>query len=112
MSGQRLGAKKKYKYEMDDGTQIRLLLDETLGDLAGTGLTALTTADVVQNKPTNFKPRAVYVQAIDADGNVARKRIVCNSTGSLYASNSEQNIDIDGESFQTTGRVGESYSFS
>lgn len=112
MPGQRLGKKAKYKYVMDDGTEIRLVLDETLGNLAGTGLTAVTTADILQNRPSNFKPRAVYVQAIDADGNVARKRIACNPDGTLYKSNTEQNVTIDGETFQSTGRVGESYSFS
>lgn len=111
LSGQRLGKKKKYKYTMDDGTDIRLKLDETLGDLAGTGLTALTTLDTVQNKPTNFKPRVVYVQFVDTDGSVSRKSIVCNASGTLYASNTEQNIDIDGATFQTTGRTGEDYSF-
>ena len=35
LSGQRLGKKKKYKYTMDDGSEIRLKLDETLADLAG-----------------------------------------------------------------------------
>lgn len=112
MPGQRLGPKKKYAYIMDDGTTIRLALDATLGDLSGTGLTELTTGSTAQNKPTNFKPRAVYVQAIDEDGNVARKRVVCNTGGALYSSNSEQNVTIDSEVFQTTGRVGETYSFS
>ena len=112
MPGQRLGAKKKYKYTMDDGTDIRLSLDATLGDLAGTGLAELTTADIVGNKPTNFTPRGVYAQAIDANGNLARKRIVCQASGTLYASSTEQNVTIDGESFQTTGRAGEKYSFS
>lgn len=112
MPGQRLGAKKKYKYTMDDGTDIRLTLDETLGAIAGTGLAEVTTADNVQNKPTNFVPRRTYVQAIDADGKVARKGIVCQADGALYASNVEQNVTIDGETFQSTGRVGEKYSFS
>jgi valyl-tRNA synthetase len=111
LTGQRLGVKKKYKYTMDDGTSIRLRLDSTLGDLAGTGLSAVTTADDVQNKPTNFKPRVAYVQFIDTDGRISRKELVCNSDGALYKSNVEQNISIDGASFQTTGRRGEQYSF-
>lgn len=111
LSGQRIGKKKKYKYTMDDGTEIRLRLDETLGDLAGTGLAALTTLDNVQNKPDNFKPRVAFVQFVDTDGSISRKQIVCNAAGTLYASNTEQNIDIDGATFQTTGRRGETYSF-
>lgn len=109
-SGQTLGAKKKYKYTMDDGTEIRIKLDETLGGLTGTGLVELTTGDSVQNKPQNFEPRRVHVQAT-IGGALRRKSIVCNSAGALYASNSEQNVTIDGEEFQTTGRTGESYSF-
>lgn len=109
-SGQTLGAKKKYKYTMDDGSEIRIKLDETLGDLAGTGLVELTTADSVNNKPQNFEPRRVHVQAT-VDGALRRKSIVCNAAGTLYASNTEQNITIDGVEFQTTGRTGETYSF-
>ena len=110
-SGQTLGPKKKYKYDMDDGTSIRLKLDATLGDLPGTGLSEVTLTDDVQNKPTGFKPRVVFVQWIDADSNIRRKEIVCNAAGTLYASNVEQNVTIDGEAFQTTGRRGETYSF-
>lgn len=112
MPGQRLGKKAKYKYTMDDGTEIRIVVDQTLGDLAGTGLAAITTADNVQNRPNNFTPRGVYIQAVNADGALARKRIVCNAEGSLYKSNTEQTITVDGEAFQSTGRVGEKYSFS
>lgn len=111
MVGQRLGPKKRYKYTMDNGTDIRLLLDATLGDLPGTGLSEVAPTDTVQNKPTNFTPRVVYVQARDANGNLARKSIVCNRTGTLYSSNIEQNVTIDTETFRTTGRKGEQYSF-
>lgn len=109
-AGQTLGDKQKYKYTMDDGTAIKLKMDETLGGLAGTGLAVVTTADDVQNKPTNFKPRVVHVQAL-IDGKLRRKKIICEATGTLYASNVEQNVTIDGVEFQTTGRSGESYSF-
>ena len=112
MPGQRLGKKVKYKYTMDDGTDIRLKVDETLGSLAGTGLSPVAAGDILQNKPSNFKPRAVYVQSVNAAGELARKRIICNPEGTLYKNNSEQSVTIDGETFQSTGRIGESYSFS
>lgn len=109
--GQRLGKKDKYTYTMDDGTVIKLKLDKTLGDIAGNGLSPTTTADNAINKPLNFKPRGVHWQFVNTDGSLSRKFIVCAVDSTLYTSPIEQNVTIDGDAGQTTGRRGEQISF-
>lgn len=106
-----VGKRGKYKYTMDDGTIIKLRLDATLGDLAETGLEAVTTADNAGNKPTNFKPRVVFWQHVQADGTVIRKELVCSTTAAAFVSKDNFNITIDGIDGQTTGRRGEAISF-
>lgn len=113
-----IGPKKKYKYTMDDGTVIKLRLDQTYGDLAACGLTAVTTADNAINKPSNFKPRVVYWQANNvpaADNEPAisnvRRMLVCASDSPAYTSVDNFSITIDGVVGQTTGRKGEAISF-
>lgn len=113
-----IGPKKKYKYTMDDGTVIKLRLDQTYGDLASCGLTAVATTDNAINKPSNFKPRVVYWQseaipAADNEPAVAsvRRMLVCSSDSAAYKSVDNFPIVIDGVSGQTTGRRGEAISF-
>jgi len=116
--GQSLGPRKKVSYETDANATIRINTDATLADLAGAGLSA--ASGTTANKPLRFKPRGVYVQsqAIAADPNngivavpILRKFIICNKAGSLYTSDAPQSVSIDGISFTTTGRRGETQSF-
>lgn len=111
MAGNLIGERAKYKYTMDDGTVIKLRLDKTLGDLAACGLSAVTTADNAGNKPTNFKPRVVYWQHVQADGTINRKQLVCSAASDAFNSVDNFNITIDGLAGQTTGRRGEQISF-
>lgn len=113
-----VGPKKKYKYVMDDGTVIKLRLDQTYGDLAACGLTPVATTDNAINKPTNFKPRVVYwksepIPAADNEPAVASvtRTLVCSATSDAYKSVDNYTIEIDGISGQTTGRRGEQLSF-
>jgi hypothetical protein len=113
-----IGPKKKYKYTMDDGTVIKLRLDQTYGDLAACGLTPVTTADNAINKPSNFKPRVVFWQATavpESDNEPAvgsvRRMLVCAPDSSAYTSVDNFSITIDGVAGQTTGRRGETISF-
>lgn len=106
-----VGKRGKYKYTMDDGTIIKLRLDATLGDLAATGLSAVTTADDAGNKPTNFKPRVVHWQHVQDDGTVLRKQLVCSTDAPAFISRDNFDITIDGIAGQTTGRRGEQISF-
>lgn len=108
--GQELGKRDKFTYIDDAGVKIKLILDETLGTAPGNGLTTTTTADNATNKPLKFKPRVVFVQRTAADGRIIRKEIVCNANSTLYKSNVEQNVTIDGSSYQTKGRRGEKLS--
>lgn len=106
-----VGARKKYKYTMDDGTVIKLRLDQTLGDLAACGLANLTTGDNAGNKPLSFKPRVVFWQYVGADGKISRKELVCAQTSPAFISVDNYTLTIDGLEGQTTGRRGEQISF-
>jgi hypothetical protein len=105
--GQELGIRNKYSYTMDDGSKIKLLLDKTLGDVSGNGLTTLALTDNAGNKPLKFKPRVVFVQRRTPTNRIVRKSIVCSLTATLYKSNMEQNVTIDGDVYNTVGRRGE-----
>lgn len=113
MAGNTLGPRKKVKYTTDSGVDIRLSLDADKANLAGAGLSTAIVGTIP--KPTGFKPRGVYVTGnVAADGdpvNYVRKFIVCAADSSLYASDQPQAVTIDGVSFVTTGRRGESQRF-
>lgn len=112
MALNQIGPKGKYKYTMDDGTVIKLRLDQTYGAIAECGLTAITTGDNALNKPSNFKPRVVYWQANDLqDGKPVRREFVCAIDSPAYTSVDNFSITVDGVAGQTTGRRGETISF-
>lgn len=110
--GQLLGPRKWYIYTLDDGTQqVVLLIDETLGDLAGTGLVEAntTTAAGLNVNPRKFKPRVMFWQK---DGTGQRKEIVCGTKdASLYETASATALTIDGDAGTITGRRGEKVSY-
>lgn len=108
--GQFLGKRVTYNYQMEDGTEVQLVLDETLGSLAGADLVPAVTGDGSVPKPLRFEPRGVYWQG-ELDGKIKRKFIPCNPTGSLYLANTSQELTIDGVAGKTTGRKGETLSF-
>ena len=110
MEGQFLGNRVTYNYQMEDGTEIQLVLDETLGSLPGADLVPATTGDGSVPKPLRFKPRGVYWQG-ELGGKTKRKFVPCNPTSTLYLSNVSQELTIDGVAGKTTGRRGETLSF-
>ena len=117
-SGNRSGPRGKYKYTTDSGKVIRLTMDKDLATAAGL---VAPPADAV-TKPLGFRPRGVYCQraapqAPDGAGTgegatyLARKFIPCEANAAFYKTDSAQDLTIDGEVFQITGRVGERQSF-
>ncbi len=108
--GQFTGARAAYTYTKDDGTDIVICLDETLGSAAGNGLVKLTTASALPGKPLKFTPRIVFWQGV-LDGKTKRKQIVCNAGSVLYGKVGSSALTIDGVSGVTTGRRGERQSF-
>ena len=107
LSGNRSGPKSVYGYTSDAGVQINLLLDDDLV-IVNSGL---VLSDEGQPKPQRFKPRVVFAQAI-VNGAIIRKQLVCGSpTAPFYASNQPVDVVIDGLTFTTTGRRGETQSF-
>lgn len=110
--GQYSGQRRPYLYTSDSGEVFALLKDETLGDIAGTGLVRATTANIGNASPVpkRFMPRGVHWQG-ELDGDVVRKFLVCEATGTLYQGNAPQAVTIDGVAGTTTGRRGEQQTF-
>ena len=107
--GQFTGVRATYEYTADSGTVYLITLDTTLGGLSETGLVPATSATLGVEKPQSLNLRGVYWQGV-LDGRVVRKRLVCNTSGSIYADTS-QSLTIDGVAGFTTGRVGEKFTF-
>jgi hypothetical protein len=103
MAGNRLGARRLYKYVSDTGEEYRVFTDESLGTAVGAELN-----DELPDKPTLLRPRVVYAQATDG---VRRTLIIPETDNDLYNSDNSQEVTIDGETFKTTGRRGESFTF-
>lgn len=110
--GQYSGVRRPYLYTSDSGEVFLLSKDETLGDLAGTGLTRATTGNVGNATPVpkRFEPRGVYWQG-ELGGRVVRKFLVCAADGTLYVGNTPQAVTIDGVAGSTTGKRGERLTF-
>lgn len=111
--GQYSGVRRTYIYTSDTDEEYLLTLDQTLGDLAGTGLVVATAANSgnASPAPKRFKPRCVYWQGT-LSNRLVRKRLICGTTdATLYDSDSSQNVTIDGVTGSTTGRRGEQLTF-
>lgn len=107
MTGNRLGPKSDYLYTDDTGKQYTITVDDNLATAAG--LAGAITPDPGA-PPKRSKLRGVYVQSDTAP--IIRKFVICGSvTAALYANNGSQAVTIDGETFTTTGRKGEQFSF-
>lgn len=111
MAGNRLGSKSKYEYTSDTGAKYILTLDDDLV-VTNSGLVPLPANSTATPKPSRFQPRVVYAQQFIAGQGNARKALVAGTTAAaLYATNSPQELTIDGETFTTTGRRGETQTF-
>lgn len=108
--GQFSGSRAAYTYTKDDGDNIVICLDETLGGVTGNGLTKITTASELPGKPLQFTPRVVFWQGT-LGGKVKRKQIVCNAGSTLYVKKGSSTLTVDGVAGVTTGRRGEKQSF-
>lgn len=108
--GQYLGDRVTYNYQMDDGTEVQLVLDQTIATAGKQDLQPATTGDGSTAKPLRFEPRGVYWQG-ELNGKIKRKFLPCNPTSTLYLSNTSTELTVDGVPGQTTGRRGEKLSF-
>lgn len=119
MAGNKLGSKGKFVYISDDQSKVYILnrdLDLAVGG-TGSGDAAPQSADgftpsgsaTIAGAPKGFEPRKVNI--IDrTDG--AKKALICFSpNSSLYNSSESKDVVIDGVTFTTTGRSGETQTF-
>ncbi len=105
MAGNRLGERSYYAYEGDSGADYVYLTDDSLGAAAGA-----TQSTAGAFFPRRFSPRVVFCESVTSP-KVRRELIIPSADSTLFASELSQNIMIDGEVFQTTGRRGEQFSF-
>lgn len=119
MAGNKLGSKDRYVYLADDTATAYILRRDI--DLAVAGTGAAGNAPVLASAytppagvticppPKGFEPRKVNI--IDrVDG--ATKGLICfDPTSNLYNASSTQQVTIDGDVFETTGRSGETLTF-
>lgn len=108
--GQYTGERGNYVYTSDDGSDYIITTDKTLGSIAGTDLQLATTGSDAVSPPKRFRPRIVYWQG-ELNDRIVRKKIICDSTSSLYQNNKSVALTIDGVAGFTTGRRGEKFSY-
>lgn len=107
MAGNTLGQRRYYEYTSDTGAKYTYLTDKDLGDAV-----SATESTANPPMPRRFKPRGVYAQA-EINDNLVRKFVICPSkTTAAYNKSVSSDITIDGETFKTTGRRGETMSFA
>lgn len=107
MAGNTLGPRAKVQYTSDTGDIYNITTDADLAAASGLPVAVQGTGSA---KPTGFNLRGVYAQATIA-GRLVRKFIPCDADATFYATNNSSNLTIDGTTFVTTGRKGESLSF-
>lgn len=105
MAGNTLGVRRYYKYTTDKDIVHSYLTDKDLGDAVSGELD-----DTSPPFRKRFKPRGVYCEAV-IDGTKHRKFVVVPKTSNAVWADTSKDISIDGKTFKTTGRKGESMSF-
>ena len=119
MAGNRLGPRVKILYESDAPGVVYIIQTDANFQLAklGVGDAAPAIYDpenlppnvVVCPPPKRFNPRGVHVKAVNGTG---RKFLIATSpSASAYATSQPTDFQIDGETFRSTGRRGETQSF-
>ena len=111
MDGNTLGTRGWYIYESDASSggstvQYGILTDDSLAEAAG--FDPMTTP--IEGLPRRFRMRYVLCQKSD-DPTVRKRLWIPTQDNPLYNSRASQTVEIDGEEFVTTGRVGERMSF-
>lgn len=101
-----LGPRGRYVYTTDTGVNYTIETDVDLAAAAGLSAVGATEPPL---KPSNIKPRVVFVQAT-VGGRLLRRDLVVNADSTLFT-DSRQTATIDGTAGTTTGRRGERVSF-
>lgn len=118
MAGQRLGSRVRVVYTSDDIGKVYVIEIDQSYQIAGAGVGSAAPEIFDPNNPPagsdvcpapkRFEPRRVYAKASDG----TRRSVICTSPDAdLYATTLPKIINIDSESFTTTGRKGERQSF-
>jgi hypothetical protein len=106
-TGHTLGGKVKVQYVADNAATYILSVSPDL-IAANSGAVLGTTGTP---SPKGFKPRAVFAHATIAGELVKKRLIAFTASSGLYATSVAQPVVIDGETFTTTGRLGERQRF-
>jgi hypothetical protein len=96
-------------YTADNGIDYAIVVPDWVDDIAIT-VTGLKVPTGSESKvPSGIEFRGVWVK--DAT-NLKRRFIPCGPDGTLYKSNSSQTVTFSGESWTSTGRIGERLTFT
>lgn len=107
MAGNTLGPRQRVAYTSDSGEIYNLDTDANLADAAGL---PAATPGTGQRRPSRFKPRVVFVEAL-VGGVLARKELIVNADNALYDTTASGTVVIDTVTFTSTGRRGETLTF-
>lgn len=102
-----LGPRGRYQYVSDTGEIYNITTDVDLATAAGLTPAVAGTGSA---KPTQLSLRKVFCQAT-VGGRLVRKGLTVNADSPLYDTDASTTVVIDGTTFTTTGRKGESLSF-
>lgn len=103
--GNTLGPRRYFRYVTDKNVNYKYQTDLNLGTAAGA-----TLNDTDPNLPRRFEPRYLNLQA-EINGEQVRKKLIVPNVTSAAWTDTPVEVEIDGEIYTTTGRVGERVSF-
>lgn len=106
MTGNTLGPRKGYAYTDDVGAKLIYFTDEDLG----AAVDADEPDEAATDLPRAFKPRGVYIRGKDKP-TLKKFLIIGDKDSELFKTNVSKEVEVDGETFVTTGRRGESKTF-
>lgn len=103
--GNRLGPRKYFDYDTDDGESFMMLLDESVASALGNTLSTITLTRLPRTSRRPYIPRSVLLED-PVSG--ARKEVVVGDPDSTFMTlETSVNVQINGVSWNVVGRKGE-----
>lgn len=109
------GSRRPVAYFTDDGTEMYMVLDESIAESLslgfGVSITAAVAADPCRRlSPSNkfpIEPRFVSASRVDGDGRVIKRDFYVGATSAPIWTGSPYGVTVDGETWDISARTGE-----
>lgn len=109
------GSKRYFAYFDDASTEYVVQLDESVAESTSLGFGQSVTAAVFSDLGRRLRvtgkipiqPRYVLASRIDADGREIKRKFYVGAVSAPVWSGTTENVEIDGEDWSITARVGE-----